>query len=128
MRAPDDVEEERRFPSRVYGQGEEPDPRFTLANERTFLAWMRTSLALIAGGVALAAVDLAVPRMVQMSAAGLLLVVGLAAPILAWRHWASVETAMRLVQPLPSFKLTLLISVALGLVAALLLVGVVVGQ
>ncbi|MGM7411321.1 YidH family protein, partial [Acinetobacter baumannii] len=22
--------------------GEEPDPRFTLANERTFLAWTRT--------------------------------------------------------------------------------------
>lgn len=28
----------------VYGQGEEPDPRFTLANERTFLAWMLMSL------------------------------------------------------------------------------------
>ncbi|HET9290174.1 MAG TPA: DUF202 domain-containing protein, partial [Actinomycetes bacterium] len=31
----------------------EPDYRFTLANERTFLAWIRTSLALLAGGVAL---------------------------------------------------------------------------
>jgi putative membrane protein len=31
-------------------QPREPDPRFTLANERTFLAWIRTSLALIAGG------------------------------------------------------------------------------
>jgi uncharacterized membrane protein YidH (DUF202 family) len=28
--------------------GREPDHRFTLANERTFLAWMRTSLALLA--------------------------------------------------------------------------------
>ncbi|MFV0459296.1 MAG: YidH family protein [Actinomycetales bacterium] len=33
--------------------GEHPDPRFTLANERTFLAWIRTSLALTAGGIAL---------------------------------------------------------------------------
>lgn len=36
-------------------EGEEPDPRFTLANERTFLAWIRTSLAFLAGGVALEA-------------------------------------------------------------------------
>jgi putative membrane protein len=35
--------------------GEEPDPRFTLANERTFLAWIRTALAFIAGGIALEA-------------------------------------------------------------------------
>ena len=29
------------------------DYRFILANERTFLAWMRTALGLVAGGVAL---------------------------------------------------------------------------
>lgn len=40
----------RRWPS-VYAHGSEPDPRFTLANERTHLAWLRTSLALIAAGV-----------------------------------------------------------------------------
>lgn len=50
-----------RFPQSVYGQGEEPDARFSLANERTFLAWIRTSLALIAGGVALEAFDLPLP-------------------------------------------------------------------
>ena len=27
--------------------GTEPDPRFTFANERTFLAWSRTALALV---------------------------------------------------------------------------------
>ena len=31
--------------------GEDPDPRFTFANERTLLAWNRTALALIAAGV-----------------------------------------------------------------------------
>jgi len=37
-----------------FGQvGEEPDPRFTLADERAFLAWMRTSLALLAAGRAI---------------------------------------------------------------------------
>ena len=30
----------------------EPDYRFTLANERTFLAWQRTSLGLMAAAVA----------------------------------------------------------------------------
>ena len=35
-----------RRPRSVYGGGEEPDPRFSLANERTALAWMRTALAL----------------------------------------------------------------------------------
>jgi putative membrane protein len=30
--------------------GEDPDPRFTFANERTFLAWIRTAMALIGGG------------------------------------------------------------------------------
>lgn len=34
--------------------GDEPDPRFTFANERTFLAWNRTSLALIAAGLVVA--------------------------------------------------------------------------
>ena len=36
---------------RVFPAGREPDPRFTLANERTFLAWIRTALGLLAGGI-----------------------------------------------------------------------------
>ena len=43
----------RRRPGWVYGRGHEPDVRFSLANERTFLAWIRTALALLAAGVAL---------------------------------------------------------------------------
>src|SRR5690606_10629661 len=44
----DGVSADRRFPRTVYGEGEEPDPRFSLANERTFLAWLRTALAMYA--------------------------------------------------------------------------------
>ncbi|GGG47219.1 hypothetical protein GCM10011374_07040 [Kocuria dechangensis] len=49
------VQERSRFSTRVLGGGTEPDPRFTLANERTFLAWIRTSLAFLAGGIAVEA-------------------------------------------------------------------------
>jgi putative membrane protein len=42
---------DQRKPASVYGQDDEPDPRFSLANERTALAWMRTALALVAAGV-----------------------------------------------------------------------------
>jgi putative membrane protein len=44
---------DRRRPGSVYRQGIEPDPRFSMANERTALAWLRTSLALVAGGIGL---------------------------------------------------------------------------
>src|SRR3546814_12012733 len=47
-----------RWPAFVYDEGEEPDYRFSLANERTFLAWIRTSLALLAAGVTVDVVDL----------------------------------------------------------------------
>ena len=43
----------RRRPGWVYDEGEEPDARYSLANERTFLAWIRTALAVLAAGVAL---------------------------------------------------------------------------
>ena len=57
MSHPEDPAERRRgsISHRVLRGGTEPDPRFTLANERTFLAWIRTSLAFLAGGIAIEA-------------------------------------------------------------------------
>jgi len=43
-----------RWPRSLFAQREEPDPRFTLANERTFLAWISTGLALLSVGVGMA--------------------------------------------------------------------------
>ena len=90
-----------RRPRWVYGTGEEPDARFSLANERTFLAWVRTALALLAGGVALEALDLPVEPRLRMAAAVLLVALGTAAPLLAWLGWARAERAIRRGEPLP---------------------------
>ena len=59
---------DRRWPRSVYGVGSEPDPRFTFANERTFLAWIRTSLALLACGIALEAVALPMQPQLRLAA------------------------------------------------------------
>ncbi len=61
---------EKRWPGWVYDEGSEPDPRFSFANERTLLAWVRTGLALLAGGVALHAFPLSIsPNLRRGSAA-----------------------------------------------------------
>src|SRR5699024_4247315 len=44
-----------RIARRIFPDGDDPDPRFTLANERTFLSWIRTALAFIGGGIAVEA-------------------------------------------------------------------------
>ena len=93
----------RRTPRSVYGVGEEPDPRFSLANERTALAWMRTALALVGGGVAmvsLASLD-TLPAWTALVGAAACLGGG-ALSLRAVGAWARVERALRLRQPLPA--------------------------
>ena len=86
----------------VLGEGTEPDPRFTLANERTFLAWTRTSLAFLAGGIALAAFPLAqISDQIRTTAAILSVSVGLLISAGAATRWLRVERAMRSGRPLP---------------------------
>ncbi|WP_258725845.1 YidH family protein [Cellulomonas sp. NS3] len=115
----------RRFPRWVYETGSEPDPRFTLANERTFLAWIRTALALVAAGVALEALALPMQPDLRRAAATLLLLLGLAVPILAWVSWGTVERALRQSEPLPGSKVALPVAVGISAVAAALTLGVV---
>lgn len=122
-----DLEDERRFPRAVYGQGAEPDPRFTLANERTFLAWIRTSLALIASGVALEALGLELHPGLRLAASLLLLVLGLALPVVAWWHWGRVEKAMRTGMSLPAPHLGLPLALGVLVVGVLVALGVVTG-
>jgi putative membrane protein len=73
-----------------------------LANERTFLAWIRTALALIAGGVALEALGLGIQPGLRIIASLLLIVCGVAAAVLAWRGWMRAERALRRSASLPT--------------------------
>lgn len=114
----------KRFPAVVYRVGEEPDPRFSLANERTFLAWMRTGLALTAGGVALDAVRLSMPDPLHQAVVLILLALGLLVPAFAWINWARTERALRLARPLPGSRLVLPLAVGVLALAALILIGV----
>jgi putative membrane protein len=111
---------DRRWPRRVYGVGTEPDPRFTLANERTFLAWLRTALGLM---VAAAAVKAFGAEGSQWAAAVLaVLAVGVA--VEAFPRWSRNERALRLQLPLPSTPVAVV--AAAGVVAAGLTILVVV--
>jgi putative membrane protein len=112
-----------RFPRHVYQVGTEPDPRFTLANERTFLAWIRTALALIAGGVALDALTLPLRPALRLTASIILLLLGLAVPLLAWFTWGKIERALRLGTPLPGSHVALPVALGVGAVAVLILLG-----
>ena len=112
----------RRFPNAVYQHGEEPDPRFSLANERTFLAWIRTSLALIAAGVALEALQLPIRADFRYSA-GVFIVLGLIVPGHAWINWMRTERAMRKHRPLPAPALSGLLAVGVGVAGLLIAAG-----
>lgn len=106
--------QERRSPGDV---GEEPDPRFTFANERTFLARNRTALALVAAGAGAAA-------FLRTGLSGMRLVVAL--PLIAagaflaftsYRRWERAEHAMRVGDPIPYDPVMRVVGVAIGVVA-----------
>lgn len=101
--------------------GEEPDPRFTLANERTFLAWARTALALLGGGIAVETfAGQAFAPWLRLSITLSLLSLSLLLSVGACLRWLAVERALRhrRALPLPVLVPTLAIS---GCVVALLL-------
>jgi putative membrane protein len=102
--------------------GEEPDPRFTLANERTFLAWIRTSLALLGGGIAVEAfASHAFEPQLRLAITLSLLALGLVTSIGALLRWLSVERALRHRRALPLAGAVPLL--ALGCCTAALVLG-----
>lgn len=106
--------------------GEAPDYRFSLANERTFLAWIRTALGFLAAGVGLdqLAPDLATPLVREILSLFLCLFAGGLA-VYSYIRWLRNEKAMRLKQDLPytgSLKLISLVMVAVVIIAMVMVV------
>jgi putative membrane protein len=85
---------------RLEQTGSDPDPRFTFANERTFLAWNRTALALIVAGMAAAQFLKFNLHGLRLIIAVPLIVLGAALALASYMHWEDSERAMRLQQPL----------------------------
>lgn len=117
------------WPTRLRERGEDPDPRFSFANERTFLAWIRTSLALMAGGIGLEAFapSLAVTGLRQVLA-GLMVFAGIATSALAFRRWLRAEEAMREKRALPTPRVAPWISYGVAFVALAIFVLLVIAN
>lgn len=123
MSDPADREDSGRRPRSVYDVGDEPDPRYSLANERTFLAWVRTTLAVVAGAVALESLQVPATDALRTVLVLALLAFAISMTVLAYRRWALVERAMRQREPLPAFTLGLVVTG--GLVTTVVLLAVV---
>lgn len=113
----------RRWPRWIYGVGDEPDYQFTFANERTFLAWVRTALALVAAGVAIDVIEPPWSEVItEILAIGLLLL-GLVCSAAAFLHWAMSERAIRRGAALPSAWVAIVLGAGMVLLGTLLLVA-----
>lgn len=105
------------------------DYRFTLANERTFLSWIRTALALDAAGLAVIQLlpPLAIPYAREAIGVGLV-VIGTVLSSLSFRRWLSIEQAMRRKQPIPASWLPSLLASGVGILSLVAVILLAYGQ
>jgi putative membrane protein len=123
--ADDEIPEQQPVPGMPDAEADdyEPDPRFSYANERTFLAWMRTALGLITAGLAIT--QLLPPfdmpggrRLIGLP----LIAMGTVIAVVSLRNWTANERAMRRGLPLPRSPLPRITAVVVTIVA---LIGVI---
>ena len=98
--------------------GEMPDYRFSMANERTFLAWVRTSMAVLAGAMAIDQLtpDIA-PVPIRIALCLALAAIGALLALEAYRRWSLQERAMRNKRELPHAQLLVAMTVVVALAA-----------
>jgi putative membrane protein len=98
---------------------EHPDPRFSLANERTFLAYVRTALAVLAGGVAI--IGYVPDRRIALAAGLGLLAVGFVALVGGYVRWRHIDSAIVHGRPVRASVLPVIITTTLTLTVAVAL-------
>lgn len=100
-------------------EGEEPDPRWSLANERTLLAYERTSVGLVVAGLAVAGSHSVADAPAWLAAIGLpLIALGGAVALLGRRRFIRAQHAMRTGAPLPAPRVAALLPWGVAAVAA----------
>ncbi len=111
--------------------GTEPDARFTFANERTFLAWSRTALALVVAGLAVAQLLPPFPGVPwgRHIIGTPLILLGSAVSVVSYLEWTANQRALRHGEPLSRSRLPKILAltiavIALGATALALLSGV----
>ena len=100
-------------------QGEEPDYRATLANERTFLAWSRTALALLAGSLAVLQLVHVAPFDLRLALACYLIAISVGVTLTGYYQWRSRQQRMRHRRPLGHTSVHALLGTAVLLLAGL---------
>ena len=94
------------------------DARFSYANERTFLAWIRTALGLMTAGLAITQVFPPFKYSGGRRIIGLpLIALGVVIAGLSIRTWRANEEAMRLGRRLPKSVLPLVTAIVVAAVA-----------
>jgi putative membrane protein len=107
--------------AKVADEGTEPDPRFTFANERTFLAWSRTALALVVAGLGIVQLLPPFPGVpVGRHLLGVpLIILGAALAVVAYAEWLRNQRALRLGRPLPHSVLPWLLAAMITIMAVI---------
>ena len=117
-----------RWWNELIEEGQAPDPRVTFANERTFLAWIRTSLALLAAGLGVDAFAKDLPAWSRTLLASVLIALGGLVGATAFGRWRRAEIAMRRGEPLRLSRSPQVVSLVLALAAFAVMILIIVGK
>lgn len=103
--------------------GEEPDARFSFANERTFLAWIRTALAMVVAGLGIIQLLPAFSIPGGRKILGLpLIALGAGIAFTSYARWERNERALRTDSPLPRSAMPMLVAFGIGIASGAALI------